>query len=381
MKSRYTILICALALLCLVQAGAALTYEGTLVTTPTAVNALKPGDGVAVTGVIKLPTSGDQTFASQDNLEFYTQLDKPKWAVVIRASDGREVASKDFGGKRAVISGWELAYPMDNYEGGLKVEFSLTDGTIPSSFTSGDIILFRAQELDSSDNPVGASVTKNGTVVNLNALKDQVAAVRVDLANLKTAIDQKVAMGVDVTKAQQKYNAANTALTSAANKIDTSPSEVSGLIQTATTAIQDGNSLLDQAWADQSIQKARTMLTSVDGLITEFIVNDSLKESDPRLVPIINKRDLAAQAIGSANDLFTSGSYPSARGKANDGYSLANQAWNLSLSLKEDLDKGFALPGLPSLGALLIPLLVAAVILAIGGVIIYRRKMHWDELG
>ena len=380
MKRLKEILICSLVLLILVQACAGLTYEGQLTTNPSAVNALQPNDSVDVSGTIKLPLSGDQTFASSDSLELYTQLNGAKWAISIQSYEGQEIASKEFGGKTASISGWELAYPSSNYESGLKVAFSLTGGSVPPSAPSGDLILFRALELDSASNQVGAGVFKNGTVVNTGALKDQVARAKVDLANFKSTIDEKVAMGVDVTKAQQKYAAANTALNSATNDIDTSPSDVSGLLQTAASAIQDGSALLDQAWADNSIEKAKDMLASVDGLITEFTVNDSLKTSDPRLVAIINKRDLSAQAISSANDLYNSGSYASARGKADDGLSLGNQAWNLSLSLQDELGKGFSLP-LPNLSGLLPILLVAVVILIIAGIIIYRRRMHWDELG
>ncbi|MGE5831456.1 MAG: hypothetical protein ACM3X8_00895, partial [Methanomicrobiales archaeon] len=73
--------------------------------------------------------------------------------------------------------------------------------------------------------------------------------------------------------------------------------------------------------------------------------------------------------------------YPAARGKANDGLALANQAWNLSLDLKTELGQGFQLPGLPNLSAFLPVLIVIVVVAIIAGVIIYRKKMHWDELG
>jgi len=119
----------------------------------------------------------------------------------------------------------------------------------------------------------------------------------------------------------------------------------------------------------------------VDGLITEFQVNDSLQTSDSRLVAIINKRDLAAQAISSANDQFTTGQYDTARADATNGLSLANQAWNLSLSLKTELGQGFQFPGLPNLSSLLPIFIVVVVVLLVIGVIVYRRRTRWDELG
>jgi hypothetical protein len=381
MKSRYAMLICVLAVLCLVQAGAALTYEGTITTTPSAVNALKPNDIVSeVSGTVKLPPSGDQTFADKDSLELYTQLNNAKWSVSIVVG-GIENPPKTFGGHRATIDGWELSYPLSNYEEGVKVKFTLTDGVVPALAPSGDIILVRAQELDSSSNPVGASVTKNGTVINTEALKPQIDAMKAKLAELKASIDEKSDLGVDTTVAQQHYDAAKAALDSATIKLDTSPAEVNGLLTQAGTAGLEAMDALDQEWAAMTIQQADDMITSVNGLVTEFKVNDSLKETDPRLVPIINKYDLAARSLSDAKNSFDQKAYPAVRSDAAQSLGYANEAWNLSLSLKQEMGKGFALPGLPNLGAFLPILLVAVVILVIAGVIIYRRKMHWDELG
>jgi hypothetical protein len=379
MKRLTVILLLTFVFLCLVQACAALTYEGTLDTTPSQVGALKPGDEISVSGTIRLPPSGDQTFATKDTLEFYTQLDNAKWSVSI-VLGGIENPARQFGGKRVSIGGWELAYPLDNYEEGVKVKFSITEGVVPPSFTSGDIILLRVLEVDSSSNQVGAGVFKNGTVINTAALQTQLDSVKAKLVSLKNDIDAKDALGVDIAAAQAKYQAASTALDTATTKIISSPSEVNNLLATATNNIDDANTALDQAWAQKSLDDAKGMLASVDGLINEFTVNDSLKTSDSRLVAIINKRDLSAQAISSASDYYTGGSYPTARGKAADGLNLANQAWNLSLDLKTELGQGFRL-GLPNLGAFLPVILVVAVVLIIAGVIIYRKKTQWDELG
>jgi len=359
--------------------GAALTYEGQISTSPTQLNALKPGDIISeVSGTLKLPASGDQTFALDDNLDFYTQLDNAKWSISI-VINGVDNPARTFGGKHATILGMDLAYVSTKYD--VKVRFSMTDGVVPASFNTGDIILVRALELDSHSDQVGAAVFKNGTVISTAALQTQLDSVKAKLTDLKNLIDEKASKNVDVAVAQQKYNAASSALDSAATKILTSPSEVNALLTSATNNINDANTALDKAEADQSLQQAKTTLASVDGLINEFTVNDSLKTTDSRLVAIINKRDLSAQAISNANDLFTTGSYPSARGKADEGLNLANQAWNLSLSLKTELGQGFSLPGLPNLGAFLPVLIVVVVVAVIAGVIIYRKKTQWDELG
>jgi len=379
MKRLSVILFCSVILLCLVQAGAALSSSNVL-TTPTQVNALKPGDIISeVSGTINLAPSGSETFNSDNSVEFYTQLDDARWSISI-VIGGITNPPRTYGGKHATIGGYDLSYPTSGYEN-VALKFSMTSGKIPSSFTSGTITLVRVQELDSDSDQVGAAVTVNGTVINPTALQTQIDNVKVKLADLKSLIDQKAALNVDVSAARQKYNVASSAVDSAAIKISSAPGEVGTLLATATTNIDQASTALDKADADYSLQQAKTMLASVDGLLHEFTVNNSLKESDPRLVPIINKRDLAAQAISNANDLFTTGSYPSARGKANEGTTLANQAWNLSLDLKTELGQGFTLPGLPNLSAFLPVIIVILVVAAIVGYIIYRKKTQWDELG
>jgi len=379
MKRLSVILVSSLVILCLVQACAALSSGG-IVTNPTQVNALKPGDQITeVSGTINLPSSGDMTFNPDDSVEFYTQLDGASWSVSI-VINGIENPARTFGGTHATIGGFDLAYPTTNYQS-VSLKFSMTGGTVPASFTNGNIILVRALEVDPQSNQVSSAVYSNGTVINPEALQTQVANAKANIASLKADIDTKVAMGVNVDAAMQQYNAANTALNTASNDVISDPTSVEPLLDSITTDISQANTALDQAWADYSIQQAKAQLSSVDGLINEFTVNDSLKTTDSRLVAIINKRDLAAQAISNANDLFTTGSYPSARGKAGDGLNLANQAWNLSLDLKSELGKGFSLPGLPNLGALLPVIVVVLIVAAVAGVIIYRRRTSWDELG
>ncbi|HXW98944.1 MAG TPA: hypothetical protein VEI51_04405 [Methanomicrobiales archaeon] len=380
MKRYAGILLSFVILCCLVQACAAISASG-VTTSPSQVNALKPGDEISeVAGTITLPTSGTMTFNPDDSVEFYTQLDNAKWSIAI-VIGGNANPARSFGGKHATIGGYDLSYPTTNYPS-VTLQFSMTASTVPTTFPSGTVTLVQVQEVDPSDNPVGSAVFVNGTVINPQALQTQLDTVKGKLADLKESISAKSAQGIDVTTAQTDYNQASSALDSAAVEIISSPSDVTNLLSTATSAITDGSNALDQADADHSIQQAKAMLASVDGLINEFTVNDSLKTSDPRLSVIINKRDLAAQTITNANDLFTTSQFTSAKTKAADGLGLANQAWNLSLDLKTELGTGgFTLPGLPNLSGLLPYIIIFLVILGIGGFLIYRKKNRWDELG
>jgi hypothetical protein len=381
MKRLSVILLSFVVFLCLVQASAALTTIGAITTTPSQLNALKPGDIVSeVSGTIKLPPSGDQTFSLDDSLEFYTQLDNAKWSASI-VINGVENPPRTFGGKHATILGMDLAYVTTKYE--VEVKFTMENGVVPASFNSGNIILARALEVDPQSNQVGAGVYVNGTIINPAALQTQLDSIKAKLATLKADIDAKTALDppVDTTAALANYTAASSALDTATTDIISSPTSVQSLLDTATNRINAGNTDLDKAWAQLSISTAKAQIASVEGLIKEFTVNDSLKTTDSRLVAIINKHDLAAQAISNANDFFNSGNYPSARGKANEGFTLANQSWGLSLDLKKELGQGFSLPGLPNLAPFLPIIVVVLIVAGIAGFIIYRKKTQWDELG
>jgi len=382
MKRFNIILIAIIAFLCLVQAVAALTTVGGITTSPSQVNTLKTGDIVSeVSGTLKLPPSGGLTFPVDDKLEFYTQLDNAKWSVII-VQNGIDNPAMTFNGKHATIGGFMLSYPASGSKGvELNVKFSMTGGVVPSSFTSGDIILVRALELDSSSNQVGAPVFKNGTVINPEAMRATLNNVKAKLVTLKADIDAKEALGVDTTAARAKYQAASSALDTAATNIISSPTTVQSLLDTATSNINNANAALDQAWAQESLNLVKVKIASVEGLIKEFTVNRSLKLSDSRLVPITNKFDLAVTSKNDAQVSFDQGTYTTARSDASEALGYANDAWNLSVDLKTELDKGFSLPGLPDLGAFLPILLVAAVVLIIAGIIIYRKKTQWDELG
>ena len=81
-------------------------------------------------------------------------------------------------GAHAVIPGYNLAYPTSTYSQ-VELQFTLSSGTVPSSFNSGNIFLVQVSELDSSSNQVGAVVNVNGTVINPQAMQ-------VDIHNANT---------------------------------------------------------------------------------------------------------------------------------------------------------------------------------------------------
>ncbi|WP_054848176.1 hypothetical protein [Methanoculleus chikugoensis] len=113
-------------------------------------------------------------------------------------------------------------------------------------------------------------------------------------------------------------------------------------------------------------------------MITYFVENRSMS-ADPQVVAIMTKRESAVQFYSQAQDNLNGKNYPLARSKAGgDGLNKANEALADANALKEKIGEGFNLGGnlllYIGIGGVIIVLIVA-------GVVIYRKKTGWDELG
>jgi len=368
MKGARVLLVLLVIAVCMIQAGSALKTS-TIEVSPT--GDLEAGDTVSVRTTVDL---GSSTFDEDNYLEFYTQLDRPTvhWEYAIGIDDKYPPVTTA-GGSYLRIDGWVLSYPDDLH---VTVQVSL-DGVVPATVSSGQLTVFRARQLDEDDEVVGTEVVKTVNVYNAAEVQAQIAAMEGNLAALKTSIDEKASSGISVGDAQTYYTAAYNAISSARSA---SGGDVTGYLNTAMTAINEANIALDRAWSQQSIDQAQQSIDSVIGLYNEFTVNRSLKVSDPRLVPITSKRDIAISTLSSAKDDQAAGSYSSARAKAVDASTRAQEAWNLSLDLKKELDQGFSLNF--NAGGFFLPagviLLIAALV---GGIYYWKKYRTWDELG
>jgi hypothetical protein len=106
------------------------------------------------------------------------------------------------------------------------------------------------------------------------------------------------------------------------------------------------------------------------------------------LSEIITKREVAVSYISAANDALTNGNFAQARTKAEDAFSKGNESYNDALTFKAAVEATWnPFAGLGSIGSvfsssvLLIVVGVIAVVLIIVGIIIYRKRSRWDELG
>ncbi|MDD4567222.1 MAG: hypothetical protein PHU37_04910, partial [Methanoculleus chikugoensis] len=193
------------------------------------------------------------------------------------------------------------------------------------------------------------------------------------LKDLKADIDEKSAQGVDGAAAQAEYNAASQALTSAASA---GPSQAASYIATAKIDIDEAIALLDKAWAEKAVADTGAAIESLDGMITYFVENRSMS-ADPQVVAIMTKRESAVQFYSQAQDNLNGKNYPLARSKAGDGLNKANEALSDANALKEKIGEGFNLGG----NLLLYIGIGVIIVLIVAGVVIYRKKTGWDELG
>ncbi|MCT8338264.1 hypothetical protein FKB36_12400 [Methanoculleus sp. Afa-1] len=356
--SRWFILL--LALVCVAQAVSAFDVKTEKV--DPASGALEPGQQVNARYVLTYDM--DERNQNDESFEFSTGLSNPVWDFIIYR-DGVAIYTTKKTGYYPVLTEFELAYGDGNIELDAQVR-----GVVPSS-ASSKILITKIDHLRDKDVKDTHSVTRD--VVNSAQIEGSLAAQQQRLKDLKADLDEKSAQGVDVAAAQARYNAASQALTSAASA---GPSQAASYIATAKKDIDEGIALLDKAWAEKAVADTGAAIESLDGMITYFVENRSMG-ADPQVVAIMTKRESAVQFYSQSQDNLNGKNYPLARSKATDGLNKANEALTDATALKERIGEGFNIGG----NLLLYIGIGVVIVLIVAGVVIYRKKTGWDELG
>jgi hypothetical protein len=345
---------------------------------------------VSPSGTLVPSTTVDLSFTIQlasgstesNSLQLYTQLNNPKWSYVINVNgvaNGLTGASS----KTVTINSFLL-----NYKSGDDVSVGVTlEGTAPTVTQTSNQTLVQINEVDSNGNLGNTPYTLSTLVVNTNDVTTAIANANSQLSQFRTDIDEKAAMNIDTSAAEAKYNDAQTQITQAQSLPTTQYTTALNDITTATSTISDGETLLDKSWAESEVATAQEPVNNVDALIAYFQGNSSTS-SDARLSTIITEREIAVSYISAANDAVTSGNFAQARAKAEQAYTEGNQSYNDALTFKAAVEATWnPLAGLGSVGSifsssvLIIVVGVIAVVLIIVGIIIYRKRSRWDELG
>jgi hypothetical protein len=279
------------------------------------------------------------------------------------------------------LSGFELSYPS-SVDQAVRVTL---EGTAPSVEKTTNKTIIKIQEVDQNNNIIESSrVERTTMVINVAEVSSAIAAKKADLQTYRTHIDEKAAIGIDTAAAEVKYNDANAKIAAAAALPSSQYSTALTYLNTASDLMTDGEKALDRAWAESEVLNSQTPIDNVDKVIQWFKGNKSTADL-PALQPIISKREIAVSYLSTANDEITKGNYAQARTKAAEAFSKGNESYTEALDLQKKTMTGFDLGGMISgilkSGVVIIVVAVVAVVLIAVGVIIYRKRSRWDELG
>ncbi|MFA6332014.1 MAG: hypothetical protein WCX22_03600 [Methanoregula sp.] len=308
-----------------------------------------------------------------------TDLTNPTWTYTL-ILDEVENPRNPVGGKTLDLSGFELSYPSSVDE---VISVTLV-GTAPSVDTTTNKIMVNIKEIDSNGNTIASSmVNKTALVINTGDVTKVISTENTNLQTLQSHIDEKSAMGVDTSEAESYYNDAKSKISTASSRSATQYTDALNDLTAAQTAIENGESAVERAWADNEVTNAQIPINNVDAVIAWFKGNSSTA-SDAQLSAIIAKREVAVNYISNANDAITAGNYEQARTKAAEAFTKGNESYTDALARQKQLSSGFQFPsiGLPKLpGGIFMIIGVIVVVLVVVGVIIYRKRQRWDELG
>ena len=329
--------------------------------------------GTPVTVQFKIDAT---SFPSGGEIRLFTDMDNPKWTYTIIVNGAENIRPVE-GGRTLTISGFELSYkPADE----VSVRATLEGVAPPVTETSNKTVI-RVTEYDSNGRPDTASqVEKTALVINTGEVASTIASADEALQVYRTHIDEKSALGIDTSAAEIKYNEAQQNIDSARSRPSNEYAGAQADLTAATAAIKDGETALDNAWAVYEVAAAQVPITNVDAIIAWFKGNSSTA-NDQQLSTIITKREVAVSYVSTANDDIAGGNYAQARQKAQDAFLKANESYTDALARQKELSSGFSLP-IPKLNSTMFIILgVVAVILVVVGVLIYRKRSRWDELG
>jgi len=377
MKGLTKCVIIAISLVVCIQAVSAFSVSSISIDPS---GSLTPGQQVLVSFKVDFAGDGGSTFPAGGELDLSTDLDKPKWTWTLLL-DGVENPRPTETGRQLALSGFELSYPS-------KVEESVRitlEGTAPSVTQSTNKTIIRILETDSNGNPVTSSeVERTALVINTAEVTQAIANQDSVLQGYRSHIDEKAALGIDTTAAEAKYSEAKGKIDAARALSSNQYSQAFDDLKAAQTAIDDGEKALDRAWAENEVTKAQIPIDNVDGVIAWFKGNQSTA-NNPDLSTIITKREVAVSYISTANDDISNGNYEQARSKAQDAFSKGNESYTDALALQKRIMTGFdpigMISGIFKSGILVIVAGVVVVVLVVVGLIIYRKRSRWDELG
>jgi len=364
-----------IAFILCIPAVSAFSVQGMTITPS---GSLTPNTPVTVSFTVGFASSGGNNFDAGSDLVMTTELTNPKWTYTL-ILDSVENARNPVGGKTLDLSGFELEYPSSVDES-IKVTL---EGTTPSVESTMNKVILNVHEVNSNGDTITSSmVNKTALVINVGDVTSLISEKSSNLQTLQSHIDEKSALGIDTSAAQVSYDNANAQISAAQSLPATQYEAAIADLTAAQESIDAGDVALDMAWAESEVANAQVPINNVDNIIAWFKGNKSTSD-DTQLVAIVAKREVAVQYISNANDYITNGNYDEARSKAAEAFSKGNESYTDALARQKVLLSGWQLP-IPNIklpGGIGLIVAIIVVVLIIVGVVIYRKRSRWDELG
>lgn len=299
-------------------------------------------------------SSSGESFPSDESIVLSTELDNPVWTYSI-ILDGVENPRPAVSKKQLDISGWELSY--ENVEESVKVDLK---GMAPKVDSSKQIEIVSVNVATAGGRVKDTVKNVSAFVTNPGEIKGDVTSVKDEYSKLEKDLAQYKADGIDISKAEAKAKEALNALNSASGA---SYSNAQIYIKNAKTYIKDSYSMLDSGLSQKAINDAKEAIDKTDEWITYFQTEKEMGD-DPRLSPIITKREFAAEDLSDAKDLYDSGKYSEAKKKAEEGYKKATEVFDETQTLQQEVDKEPEPTALPDVSGIL-PYIAGIIILVI----------------
>ncbi len=314
-----------------------------------------------------ISTAGE-TFPSDENILLSTQLDNPIWNYVI-VLDGVENPRPASSKSQLSLTGWELSY-KDKEE---QVKVTLK-GNAPKVNSSKQIEVVSISTTGANSKVKEQVKNVSAFVTNPNELTGDIGSVQTKVKALQNEIAKYKADGIDTSKAEQKVKDANTALQTATKETF---ANAKIYMDNAGTYVQDGYTYLDMGISQKIIADAKEAIDRTDEWITYF-KGDKKMETDPRLAPIITKREFAAEYASNAQELFEQGKYTDAKQKAEDAFTKATEVFNDTQNLNNEINQTPASSG-PDIGATVASILpnvaiVIVIIAVIAGAVLFVKR-------
>ena len=381
---------CLLALtLCCVQAVSAGVTVKNLQITPSS-DLVSGETPVTADFIVQFTGSGGETFPAEDSLVMSTDLESAEWKMVL-VNNGIENPPSTEKGRNVEVNGWVLSYPSSKNDVSMKVSLA---GTTPKVTASGNATLIRVAEQHNREVVPGTEVIRTRFVLNPGEIDSVITQTRADIAAFQHEINAQSSQGVPTSGAQGKHDEASTAIQSADSA--SSYAVAQGYITQAQTAVKDGRVLLNKEITQKQIAEVDASIAQTDELITYFKVNRSMS-NDPRLAPILAEQELAQGFLSEAKDMMNQGNFDASRQKAAEASVKATAAYNNALELRKSLGGEGSDPtggliggitggisggvsGLASI-AMYVGIIAVVAVLAFVGIVLFRRRRRWDELG